>query len=150
TIGRNPFHMRARIGLAETLQEVGRLDEALAVFREASAIRPNDAEGLHGLGVGLMEKGGLTGAAEAFRRALASAPKQAKSWLMLSQVRRQKEADAELAAMQALHGQVGADSLDRMQLSFGLGKLNDDLKAYGQAFDYFAEGNAIRRKGVAY
>jgi hypothetical protein len=69
---------------------------------------------------------------------------------MLSQVRRQKEADAELAAMQALHGQVGADSLDRMQLSFGLGKLNDDLKAYGQAFDYFAEGNAIRRKGVAY
>ncbi|MGB3537700.1 MAG: sulfotransferase [Mesorhizobium sp.] len=150
TMGRNPFHMRARVGLAETLQEVGRLDEALAVFREALAIRPNDAEILHGLGVALMEKGDLTGAADAFRRALVSAPKQAKSWLMLSQVRRQKEADTELAAMQALHKQAGTDSLDRMQLSFGLGKLNDDLKAYGAAFDYFAEGNAIRRKGVAY
>lgn len=150
TIGRNPFHMRARVGLAETFQEVGRLDEALAVFREALAIRANDAEVLHGLGVALMEKGDLTGAADAFRRALVSAPKQAKSWLMLSQVRRQEKADAELAAMQALHDKVDAGSLDRMQLSFGLGKLNDDLKAYGAAFDYFAEGNAIRRKGVAY
>jgi len=150
TIGRSPFHMRARIGLAETLMEVGRLDEALAVFGEALAIRPNDAEVLHGLGVGLMEKGDLPGAAQMFRRALASAPKQAKSWLMLSQVRRQETADAELAAMQALHDEVGPGSLDRMQLSFGLGKLNDDLKTYGKAFDYFAEGNAIRRKGIVY
>jgi tetratricopeptide (TPR) repeat protein len=150
TIGRNPFNMRARVGLAETLQEVGRLGEALAVFREALAIRPNDAEILHGLGVGLMEKGDLGSAADMFRRALAVAPKQAKSWLMLSQVKRQEQADAEFSAMQTLHDGANADSLDRMQLSFGLGKLNDDLKAYEAAFDYFAEGNAIRRKGIAY
>jgi hypothetical protein len=37
-----------------------------------------------------------------------------------------------------------------MQLSFGLGKANDDLKDYNRAFDYFAEGNAIRRKGINY
>ncbi|TIX53796.1 MAG: sulfotransferase, partial [Mesorhizobium sp.] len=41
-------------------------------------------------------------------------------------------------------------SLARMQLSFGLGKANDDLKDYGRAFDYFAEGNAIRRTGIDY
>ena len=150
SIGRNPFHMRARQGLAETLMEAGRLDEALAVFREALTIRPNDAELLHGYGVGLMEKGDLAGAADTFRRALAAAPAQAKSWLMLSQVRRQETADAELAAMQALHAKAPAASLERMQLSFGLGKLHDDLRAYEAAFDYFAEGNAIRRKGIAY
>ncbi|MHA6641730.1 tetratricopeptide repeat-containing sulfotransferase family protein [Mesorhizobium sp. A623] len=150
TMGRNPFYMRARVGLAETLQELGRLGEAIAVFREALSIRPNDAEVLHGLGVGLMEKGDLTEAAEMLRRALAVAPKQAKSWLMLSQVSRQREADAELAAVQALHGQVETGSFDRMQLSFGLGKRNDDLKAYERAFDYFAEANTIRRKGIAY
>ena len=150
TIGRNPFHMRARIGLAETLQEAGRLDEALGVFREALTIRPKDADVLHGLGVGLMEKGDLGQAAEMFRRALAADPKLAKAWLMLSQVKRQQEADGELAAMKELHDRVSGDSLARMQLSFGLGKANDDLKAYDQAFDYFSEGNAIRRKGIAY
>jgi len=150
TIGRNPFHMRARIGLAETLQETGRLDEAVAVFREALAIRPGDAGILHGLGAGLMGKGGLAGAAEGCRRALAAAPRQAKSWLMLSQVRRQETADADLAAIEALHEEAEADSLDRMQLSFALGKVNDDLGAFDRAFDYFAEGNAIRRKRVAY
>ncbi len=150
TIGRNPFHMRARVGLAEVLQEAGRLDEALVVFAEALAIRPNDAEVLHGYGVALMEKGDLAGAADMLRRALSSAPKQTKSWLMLSQVKRQQADDADLEAMRALHDKVDPASLDRMQLSFGLGKVHDDLKAYGAAFDYFAEGNAIRRKAIAY
>ncbi|MER8465299.1 sulfotransferase [Mesorhizobium sp. M1396] len=150
TVGRNPFHVRARIGLAETLQEAGRLDEALAVFREALAIRPKDADLLHGLGVGLMEKGKLDEAADLFRQALAVDPGMARAWLMLTQVKRQKERDSELASMEAQHAKTPQDSLARMQLSFGLGKANDDLKDYGRAFDYFAEGNAIRRKGIDY
>lgn len=150
TIGRNPFHVRARIGLAETLQEAGRLDEALAVFREALAIRPKDADLLHFLGVGLMEKGSLGEAAEHFRQALAVDPGMARAWLMLTQVKRQQERDAELAGMEAQHAKAPEGSLARMQLSFGLGKANDDLKDYGRAFDYFAEGNAIRRTGIDY
>ncbi|TIN27541.1 MAG: tetratricopeptide repeat protein, partial [Mesorhizobium sp.] len=150
TVARNPFHVRARIGLAETLQEAGRLDEALAVFREALAIRPKDADLLHGLGVGLMEKGKLDEAADLFRQALAINPAMATAWLMLTQVKRQKERDSELTGMEAQHAKAPQDSLARMQLSFGLGKANDDLRDYGRAFDYFAEGNAIRRKGIDY
>ncbi|MBZ9983717.1 MULTISPECIES: tetratricopeptide repeat-containing sulfotransferase family protein [unclassified Mesorhizobium] len=150
TVARNPFHFRARIGLAETLQEAGRLDEALAVFRGALSIRPKDAELLHGLGVGLMEKGELDEAADLFRQALAADPGMARAWLMLTQVKRQKERDAELTGMEAQHAKALPDSLARMQLAFGLGKVNDDLKDYNRAFDYFAEGNAIRRKGIDY
>ncbi|MER9066120.1 sulfotransferase [Mesorhizobium sp. M0902] len=150
TIGRNPFHVRARVGLAETLQEAGRLDEALAVFREALTIRPKDADLLHGLGVGLMEKGNLDEAADLFRQALAVDPGMARAWLMLTQVKRQKERDAEFARMEAEHAKAPQGSLARMQLSFGLGKANDDLRDYGRAFDYFAEGNAIRRQGIDY
>jgi len=94
---------------------------------------------LHGLGVGLMEKGKLDKAADLFRQALAITPGMAKAWLMLTQVKRQKERDAELAGMEAQHAKAPADSLARMQLSFGLGKANDDLKDYNRAFDYFAE-----------
>lgn len=150
TIGRNPFHVRARIGLAETLQEAGRLDEAIALFRESLSIRPKDAELLYGLGVAMMEKGDLTEAADLARQAVAIAPAMAKAWLLLTQVKRQTDRDAELAGMVAEHAKAPQDSLARMQLSFGLGKANDDLKDYGRAFDYFAEGNAIRRKGIDY
>ncbi|WP_245486790.1 sulfotransferase [Mesorhizobium sp. M7A.F.Ca.MR.176.00.0.0] len=150
TVARNPFHVRARIGLAETLQEAGRLDEALAVFREALAIRPKDADLLHGLGVGLMEKGKLDEAVDLFRQALAINPAMATAWLMLTQIKRQKERDSELGGMEAQHAKAPQDSLARMQLSFGLGKANDDLRDYGRAFDYFAEGNAIRRKSINY
>ncbi|TIS57393.1 MAG: tetratricopeptide repeat protein [Mesorhizobium sp.] len=150
TIGRNPFHVRARIGLAETLQEAGRLDEAIALFRESLSIRPKDAELLYGLGVAMMEKGKLAEAAELARQAVAIAPAMAKAWLLLTQVKRQSERDVEFAGMEAEHAKAPQDSLARMQLSFGLGKANDDLKDYGRAFDYFAEGNAIRRKGIDY
>ncbi|RRH95648.1 sulfotransferase family protein [Mesorhizobium tamadayense] len=150
TIGRNPFHVRARIGLAETLQEAGRLDEAIALFRESLSIRPKDAELLYGLGVAMMEKGKLPEAADLARQAVAIAPAMAKAWLLLTQVKRQSERDSELAGMEAEHAKAPRDSLARMQLSFGLGKANDDLKDYGRAFDYFAEGNAIRRKGIDY
>ncbi|PBB99386.1 tetratricopeptide repeat-containing sulfotransferase family protein [Mesorhizobium sp. WSM3862] len=150
TIGRSPFHVRARIGLAETLQEAGRLDEAIALFRESLSIRPKDAELLYGLGVALMEKGKLAEAADLARQVVAIAPAMAKAWLLLTQVKRQTERDAELAGMEAEHAKAPQDSLARMQLSFGLGKANDDLKDYGRAFDYFAEGNAIRRKGIDY
>lgn len=150
TIGRNPFHVRARLGLGDTLQEAGRLDAALTVFEEALAIRPKDAEVLHAYGVGLMEKGRLAEAAEMFRRALAADPAMARAWQMLSQVKRQEKADGELAAMAALHARAPENSLERMQLSFGLGKAHDDLRQYERAFDYVAEGNAIRRKGIAY
>ncbi|WP_192183874.1 sulfotransferase [Mesorhizobium amorphae] len=150
TIGRNPFHVRARIGLAETLQEAGRLDEAIALFRESLSIRPKDAELLYGLGVAMMEKGKLTEAADLARQAVAIAPAMAKAWLLLTQVKRQTERDAELAGMETEHAKAQPGSLARMQLSFGLGKVNDDLKDYGRAFDYFAEGNAIRRQGIDY
>ena len=150
TIGRNPFHVRARIGLAETMQEAGRLDEAIALFREALSIRPKDAELLYGLGVAMMEKGKLDEATDLARQALAIAPNMATAWLLLTQVKRQTERDKELSGMEAEHAKAPQGSLARMQLSFGLGKVNDDLKDYGRAFDYFAEGNAIRRQAIDY
>jgi len=150
TIGRNPFHVRARIGLAETLQEAGRLDEAIKLFREALSIRPKDAELLYGLGVAMMEKGKLDEATDLARQALAIAPGMARAWLLLTQVKPQTERDKELAGLEAEHAKAPQGSLARMQLSFGLGKVNDDLKDYGRAFDYFAEGNAIRRRGIDY
>ncbi|WP_318012273.1 tetratricopeptide repeat-containing sulfotransferase family protein [Mesorhizobium sp. CA4] len=150
TISRNPFHVRARIGLAETMQEAGRLDEAIKLFSEALSIRPKDAELLYGLGVAMMEKGKLDEAADRARQALAIAPNMAKAWLLLTQVKRQTERDKELAGMEAEHAKAPQGSLARMQLSFGLGKVNDDLKDYGRAFDYFAEGNAIRRSVIDY
>jgi tetratricopeptide (TPR) repeat protein len=150
TISRNPFNMRARMGLAETLQETARLDEAIATLNEAIAIRPKDAELLAGLGVALMEKGDINGAAAAARAALASNPGMAKAWLLLAQAKRQREPDAELEAMQAQYLRTPADSVARMQIAFGLGKVNDDLRTYDRAFDYFAEANAIRRKGIVY
>ncbi|MGX8012628.1 tetratricopeptide repeat-containing sulfotransferase family protein [Mesorhizobium sp. ORM8.1] len=150
TIGRNPFHVRARIGLAETLQEAGRLDEAIALFRESLSIRPKDAELLYGLSVAMMERGKLDEATDLARQAVTIAPPMAKAWLLLTQVKRQSERDKELSGMEAEHAKAPQGSLARMQLSFGLGKANDDLKDYGRAFDYFAEGNAIRRQSIDY
>lgn len=147
---RSPFNLSARLGLAETLQEAGRVDASLAVLREGLSMRPKDAEIMRRIGAALLEKGDLGEAAAMARRAIATDPNHAGAWFLLSQVKRQAEPDAELAELKAHHKRSPEGSTERMHLSFALGKLCDDLKQYDEAFDFFGEGNAIRRKAIVY
>ena len=146
----NPYDKKPRISLAETLQQAGRLDDAIVVVHEGLAKQPHDAELNHRLGVVLLEKGDLSAAAKCFRAALSADPNMAEAWLMLSQIKKQREIDTELTAMETLHGRKPAGSLDRMTLSFGLGKAYEDLRHYDRAFDFFEEGNRICRRSVSY
>lgn len=150
TIQLNPVDRPARVGLAETLQEAGRFEDALDVIRDAMTIWPRDASLNYRFGVVLMEKGDLAGAAERLRSALSVDPNMAEAWLALTQVKQQRESDDELAAMERQHAQKPAGSAGRMQLSFGLGKAYEDMKAYDRAFDFFTEGNTILRKTIDY
>ena len=102
------------------------------------------------IGAALLEKGDLGEAAATARLAIAADPNHAGAWFLLSQVKRQAEPDAELAELKKHQQASSPGSPERMHLSFALGKLSDDLKEYDDAFDFYSEGNAIRRKAIVY
>lgn len=145
-----PAYVGARLNLANAEKDEGRLDAAAEDYRAALKLKPNDAEICYQLGMTLTENGAKEPAAEAFRRAIALKPRHAESYLMLSTLKRQKEPDAEMAAMELLYRRADATESERMVVAFALAKALEDLGRYDEALDYLVSGNALRRKTFDY
>jgi tetratricopeptide (TPR) repeat protein len=69
-----PQSAEARYNLANVLGDQGRLDAAIAHYREALALRPDYAQAHNNLGTALAAKGDLSEAVAHYQRALALAP----------------------------------------------------------------------------
>ena len=52
--------------------------------------------------------------------------------------------------MEDLYGRPGLGDDHKMHLAFGLGKAYEDLEQYGKAFEFFLEGNRLKRKTFSY
>ena len=136
--------------LGSALDTLGRVDEAVAIRHDVIRLRPKSGGALYDLGMTQMHHGRLTDAEASLRSAIALEP-QCGSWhRALSYLIGHKERDTDIAAMERVYRQSGASSEDRMHVSFGLGKALDDLGAYNEAFDYFLEGNRLKRARLHY
>jgi len=76
---KRPHSARARVALGNALLARNRVDEAIAVYREADRIQPNRADALCGMGMGLARKGALDEAVAAYRESLRLDPNLAKA-----------------------------------------------------------------------
>lgn len=83
---------------AEAARDAGRLDEAVALYRKALALRATWQEGWWALGTILYEQDAHSDAARAFRRLLALDPKNGTAHLMLALCEYQLNADASALA----------------------------------------------------
>ena len=72
-----PNYAKARNNLGNTLQELGRLDEAEASYMQALALKPDYAEAYSNLGNALQELGRLDEAEARYLQALALEPEYA-------------------------------------------------------------------------
>ncbi|MEQ1901588.1 MAG: sulfotransferase [Devosia sp.] len=137
--------------LGEALSESGQAESARARFERAVQLAPEIWSSHASLGRFLQLRGELGAAATSFRTALGLNPGKAQLRNALSQtVSHTGRMDPEIIALLEAHARSDAGSQDRMHLAFGLGKAFEDIKDYGAAFDFIAEGNAIRRASLDY
>lgn len=89
---------------ARMQRQAGRLDDAIATWRQLTAARPTLADGWSNLGLTLLDAGRAEQAAEALRRAIGIDPRQARTWQALGNALRDLGdlADAEAAIRQGL------------------------------------------------
>jgi len=78
-----PDYSGAHSNLGVTLQELGRLDEALASYNQAIALKPDYTEAHYNLGVTLQELGRLDEALASYRQAIALKPDYAEAYVNL-------------------------------------------------------------------
>lgn len=136
--------------LGNALKKLGRLEDAVASYRQALSLKPDYVEALNNLGNALQELGRLEDAVASYRQALSLEPGYAKARRHLANTRKHDAHDDDIKAMEDLYGRPGLGDDHKMHLAFGLGKAYEDLEQYGKAFEFFLEGNRLKRKTFSY
>lgn len=128
----------------------GRLDEAIASFQQAIALKPDYADALCNLGVLYKELGRKDDAVSCFKKALSLNPGYVLAFKGLSRIVKYSEVDDDIRAMYDLYCQNKLSEADRKDLAFGLGNVFEGLKEYDKAFEFYREANRLKRKSFNY
>ncbi len=133
--------------MGDTLQAVGRHDEALAHFDQAVALPGSvTEEALIARAVLLLEVGRKEEAAVAFEQVLRAFPGSIRALAGRSDSKTFKTDDADIAAMEA--GLVRGGGLllaDKLTTHFALGKAYLDTGDSARAFHHLNQGNRLKR-----
>ena len=128
-----------QLGMAFALRQVGRLEEAIAAYREAANLDPKDAEAQEGIGWGLMETGRYEEAEEPLRAAIRLDPDGAYPYGWLTFVLQEREKYEESIAYAERFVAMKPEDLDgHARLGCGLGRAGryrEAFAAYEQALE---------------
>ncbi|NEZ03128.1 tetratricopeptide repeat protein [Wenzhouxiangella sp. XN201] len=143
--------IRLRSGFAGAYYNLGLVHEELDDYRaalsayEAACEHDSGMAGAHhARGLVLQALGRLDEAQGAFRRALEIQPAYPEAHFHLAHARRAEQIDdPQLAQIEALTAQWEGSSREAGWLYSALGKLNDDLGRYDQAFEAYHRANQL-------
>jgi len=131
--------------------DAGRLDEAGCYLHNILQVNPSHADAHYGLALLAAAFGRFQEAELEIRAALAVTPGYADAYKLLADIHRFTDMqDADLQAMLELFQQPELALTDRATLAFALGKAMHDMAAYDRAFDFYQQGNVLRRSASSY
>lgn len=137
--------------LGTVSNELDQPDDAEQAYLRAIELDPEWIDALIGLGHLRLEQGKVDEAEHLVRRALAVDPQHVAARFHLSQARKVKPGDENLAALEALLVQPKAIRPEELiWVHYALGKSYDDLQAWDQAFPHFMEGARLKRAKLDY
>ena len=144
---KHPFGWKA---LGAVYQQTGRLGESLAAKQKSVELSPQDAEAHNNLGNTLQEQGRLDEADASLRQAIALKPDYAEAHRNLATTKKFSSEDEQFCQMHAFYRDPASSEKNRCHICFALAKASEDLEDYANAFQFYAEGNALRKKQLGY
>jgi tetratricopeptide (TPR) repeat protein len=150
-IALDPGCAEAYCARGAALAQVMLYDQALASCDKSLELKRDYAEAYHNRGVILVSKGEMSEAEGMFRKASALQPDYSLPWHGLSKIRKYRDAnDPDVVAIRALLDKPDVSAADKVYLYFSLGKIYDDCKRYGDAFECYRQGNQICNSWISY
>ncbi len=130
--------------------QTGDFETALAGFDEVLARLPDDAVTWVSKGHALKTSGRTDEAIAAYHAAIKAAPRHGDAWFALSNLKTYTFSADEVSRMTDLCGDSRLTNADRIALYFALGKAHEDAADYATSFDYYAQGNQLKRAQSRY
>ena len=140
----------AHNNLGVTLRRLGRPWDAEASFKKAISIRPAYASALVNLGITFQEQGRLHEAEKSLELALTCEPDSAEAHRALTGIKKFEVKDGQFSQMLDLYLDESTSEQQQCHICFALAKASEDLGDAAAAFQYYAEGNALRKKHLCY
>jgi tetratricopeptide (TPR) repeat protein len=128
---------------AAALTEIGRYAEAVAVTTAMLEQFPDQPYAWLVHANGLRTLGQSAACIAAYDKAIELDPRCAEAYLSLANLKTYRLPADRLAAIDTLLSEGALQPEDQARLHFVLGKEREDAGDYAQAFDHFAQGNAI-------
>ncbi|MDX8385396.1 MAG: sulfotransferase [Gallionella sp.] len=150
-----PSSVIALTSLASVFDLMGDAESAKECCQRALSIEPGNCEALIALGVMHIESGDMSSAEKLLREVLQLQPENLEALGVLVEVKKvvagNKDMEALLVAVNAIQaGNKVIPIQDKIFLNFALGKCFDDLGECEQAFQYYLEGNRLKRGTIPF
>ena len=146
----NPKFAKAHNNLGNILKDQNIPDRAAACYRTAIQLKPQDAEAHNNLAIILQDMGRFEEAITCYRQAIALKDDYTQAHKHLALIIKHTGVDEDIQTMETLISRPELTNPQKVDLAFALGKSYEDLKAYDQAFSYFALGNRLKRQSFSY
>jgi tetratricopeptide (TPR) repeat protein len=147
-IAGEPSHPSHQLLKASILARIGETRAAIAIYEKLLADYPGQARTHLSLGHALKTVGRQADAIEAYREAIRARPGLGEAYWSLANLKTFRFGDADVALMQEQAALPHADPEDHFHLLFALGKAHEDRERFDEAFQFYSEGNALRRRTV--
>lgn len=144
-LGRQPESARFQSLYAVSAVQAGEYETALQMFDKVLETLPNDPQTLTSKGHVLKTRGDFDGSVSAYRQALTSHPEHGEAYYSLANLKTYQYTDEELAAMHAQEGNSRLAVMQRVYLSFALGKAYEDDNEYDASFKHYAKANQLKK-----
>ncbi len=130
--------------------QTGDYDSALDMFDRVLERLPGDPVTLTSKGHAYKTRGDYNDAVDAYQLALASNPEHGEAFYSLANLKVYNFSDDEIARMSGQDANSNLSHLDRIYISFALGKAYEDNDDFETSFRYYEQGNRLKKAQSTY
>jgi Tfp pilus assembly protein PilF len=146
----NSQYSEAYINLGQSLKDLGQMNDAVKCYKELITVNPSFAKGYLSIGVAYKAQGLIDKAINNLEKALSIDPSFGVIYYNLGIIKEYVFSKAQISKMKSLLSSKEISSQDRINLSFALAQVNEDLDDKDQFFKFLHEGNRLRKIDLNY
>ena len=147
----SPRYLEAQMNLAESLQQAGKIEQAIDYYRRIVSDHGQLVAARYLLANLLKSQGKFSEASDLYQQILAQDPDYTQAHFSYSGIHKYRDdTDPHVGLMLDLYEKNGLTTENRIQLAFALAKAFEDIGDHPQAFEFLKSGNDLRYKEFNY
>jgi tetratricopeptide (TPR) repeat protein len=135
---------------ATTFVGLGQHERALELYRELLVGAPQAADLHLSIAHTLKTLGRTAESIESYKAAASVRPDSGDAYWSLANLKTYQFSDEQIETMRGAEAAEATQLADRYHLCFALGKALEDRGQYGESFEYYSRGNALKRSESSY